>query len=200
KYLEVRTEKLRFTDILLYSPLKCNLRTFLSTFGAVGDEKGFFCYQRLTCYNDLKLKIGHIRYDAFNDSLIWGNQLAEPYKCYVQLMCDVQSEAVALKQLGLKQRPSKGRDVFWKLKEEWCRRGFKNLKDVLRAYALQDVSPLLSACEGFQAAFAHLGLGLIFNSFISLPQISFYFILGANESENDFYLLDKYMYTSLKKH
>ncbi|MCP4052938.1 MAG: hypothetical protein GY739_07715, partial [Mesoflavibacter sp.] len=36
--------------------------------------------------------------------------------------------------------------------------------------------------------------------FISLPQISFYFILGANESENDFFLLDKYMYTSLKKH
>ncbi|MCP4602407.1 MAG: hypothetical protein GY847_18140, partial [Proteobacteria bacterium] len=200
KYLEVRTDKLRFSDILLYSPLKCNLRTFLSTFGAAGDEKGFFCYQRLTCYDDLKLDIERIRYDAFNDSLIQGNQLAEPYKRYIQLMRTGQSETVALKQLGLKQRPSKGRDVFWKLKQDWSRRGFKNLKDVLRAYALQDVSPLLSACEGFQAAFAHLGLGLIFNSFISLPQISFYFILGANESENDFFLLDKYMYTSLKKH
>ncbi len=200
KYLEVRTDKLRFSDILLYSPMKCNLRTFLSTFGAAGDEKGFFCYQRLTCFDDLKLEIDRIQYDAFNDSLIRSNQLAVPYNRYVQLMRTGQSEAVALKQLGLKQRPSKGRDVFWKLKEEWSRRGFKNLKDVLRAYSLQDVAPLLAACEGFQAAFAHLGLGLIFNSFISLPQISFYYILGANEAENDFFLLDKYMYTSLKKH
>ncbi|MCP4052336.1 MAG: hypothetical protein GY739_04570, partial [Mesoflavibacter sp.] len=176
-YREVKTSKLRLTDVLMYSPLRCNLRNFLATFGDTGDSKGLFCYQKLKSYKDLDTEIEKIKYEDFKDDFADGNQLSEPYKRYAQLIRKGQTESSALKNMGLAKRPSRGRDEFWKLKEEWRRSGFRTLKDVLRAYSVRDTAPLVRACYTFQASFAELKLGHVFNGFISLPQLSLYYIL-----------------------
>ncbi len=180
--------------------MKCNLATFVATFGLGGDGKEKFCYQRLRSIEDLRVPLEEICLRDFDDHLKGYNQLREPYLQFARVMRKEKiSETAALKKLGMKERPLRGTEVFRRLKQEWRDRGYTTLKDVLRNYAIHDVLPFFRACCAFRDAFASLGLGTMFNSFVSLAQMSFYYILGANESSEDFYLIPKDIYESMRE-
>ncbi len=199
-YLAITTDKLRFIDILNFTPVKASLGVFLKCFGITQEEgKQTFphgCVKRLS---DINKPITSITYSDFHDVLSAKNTLAEPYLRYCRLRRDGSDEKAALKHLNLESRPLSGPSAFHRLMAYWNSKGYLSIRDVMADYAKHDTMPLYRATIGFMAAFEQLWLGDLLHSCVSLAQTSLSYFMRNKETDESFALVSEEIYCSMRE-
>ncbi len=202
-YTPITTKSLRFLDILRYQGSKTTLRSFLKSFSnIVADSedpddctKLYFPYHLLTKNVSEMENKGIPEYKDFEDDLKGGHLLEQEGVQYRQLISRGNSREEALKLLNLKSPPPSGPEIYQNLVDFWKRKGYTNLLQILKAYSIADVKPLLTVVEYQRNLYLDMGI-LPFHSFTSLPNLALSFVMKKSNAQ--FFLPDEQFHKTLQ--
>ncbi len=213
KYMLIATTRLRFVDLLSYSPMKCSLRKFYDTFlleegkqqqqqqVEAGQGKGIFPYCYVRSAKQLRDSIDRIDYHHFDDVLQGGNSLNRAYSDYCRLRRLGHDEKTTLKMMGnMRKRPLSGRSLMSHLRVQWRRAGLKTVKDLMQSYTENDVTPLYASVIRFLQSFQILQLGDMLHSYVSLAQASYTYFMNSCSSSRHFSGLTPDLYASFRSY
>ena len=105
KYPCIKTEHLKFMDILQFLAPGYNLKSFFKAFG-VSEQKGFFPYDYFTHADQLD-ETTLLPYETFYSTIKGCNILEEDYATFQKLINQGKSEQEALQILRLTSKPKK---------------------------------------------------------------------------------------------
>lgn len=101
-YMSIVTDRLKFVDVMHYSPLKCPLSSFMKTFGTKDSEtKGMFPHGVVKRHSDLATPLESLTLSDFSNVLLGVNSLCEPYSDYCRLRREGLTELHVLQRLQL---------------------------------------------------------------------------------------------------
>ena len=106
KYPCIKTERLKFMDILKFLAPGYNLKSFFKVFG-VSEEKGFFSYDYFTHADQLD-ETTLPPYETFYSTIKNCNVLEEEYVSFQKLLDQGKSEQETLQSLRLPTKPKTG--------------------------------------------------------------------------------------------
>ena len=199
KYPCIKTESLKFMDILQFLAPGYNLKNFFRAFG-VSESKGFFSYEKFSSA-DMLDDTSLPPYANFWSSIKQCNVLEEEYNAYQKLLDQGKSEQEALETLRLQEVPKTGPENYAWLQGLWIENGWTTFADYLKWYNDLDVTPMIEAIEHINSFykdkkvdFMHqaislpgIAMSVCFNSIID-PSAEFHLF---NESNKDIFQLFK---------
>ena len=113
----MKTEHLKFLDVLQFLAPGYNLKSFFKTFGVI-EQKGFFPYDYFVSVDQLD-ETTLLPYDTFYSTIKGCNVLEEDYAIFKKLIIQGKSEKEALQILRLTFRPKTGPENYQWLQQLW---------------------------------------------------------------------------------
>ena len=110
KYPCIKTEHLKFLDVLQLHAPGYNLKSFFKAFG-VTEQKGFFLYDYFTSADQLT-EITLPSYESFYSTIKNCNVLEEEHTVFQKLVDQGTSEQEALQTIWLTSRPKTGPENY----------------------------------------------------------------------------------------
>ena len=144
-YLCIITSKYSFLDAMLFLGPGTSLAKFLVTFGSPedGERKSHFPYEMVTSFDVLE-RVGPCPpYESFESKLKGHNTLEGDRLRYDEMLGRGMTSEEALRRLDLKEVQPTGLQEYQTLRMQWERQGMTCLGDLLRAYNIQDVKPMV---------------------------------------------------------
>ena len=140
KYPYIKTEHLKFMDILQFLAPGYNLKSFFKAFG-VSEQKGFFPYDYFTSAEQLD-ETTLPPYDTFYFTIKGCNVLQEEYAVLQKLIDQGKSEQEPLQILHLTPEPKTGPEKYQWLQQLWVENKWSTFADFLQWYNGLDVTPM----------------------------------------------------------
>ena len=134
KYPCIKSESLKFLDILQFLAPGYNLKSFFKAFDA-NEEKGFFPYDYFTSADQLD-ETSLPSYETFYSSV---SVLEEDYSTFQKLVDQGKSEQEALQILRLQEVPKTGCAYNQWLQQLWTENQWSTFADFLKWYNDLDV-------------------------------------------------------------
>ena len=119
KYPCIKTEYVKFMDILQFLAPGYNLKSFFKAFG-VSEQKGFFPYDYFTHADQLD-ETSLPPYETFYSTIKGCNVLEEEHTAFQKLIDQGKSEQEALQILCLTSKPKTGPENYQWLQELWTK-------------------------------------------------------------------------------
>ena len=189
KYPCIKTEHLKFLDILQFLALGYNLKSFFKAFG-VSEQKGYFPYDYFTDANKLDERTLP-PYEAFYSSLKHCNVLEEEYDSFQKLLDQGKTEQEALQALRLSEKPKTGAENYDWLHQLWRENKWSTFADYLKWYNDLDVTPMISAIDNMNNFYKERKIDFIHQA-ISLPGIAMRVCFDSvTDPKAEFHLFNK---------
>ena len=118
---------------------------FLLSYSSTAQRKSHFPYEKVTSFE--VLNTGFPQYSDFYSTLKGHNTLEAGYLQYQALLNEGMSEREALSKMSLKKPLLTGEEEYRNLCEEFYDRGYTKLADLLMAYNIQDVEPMVDGIQ-----------------------------------------------------
>ena len=145
KYPCIKTEHLKFLDILQFLAPGYNLKSFFKDFG-VSQQKGYFPYDYFTDANQLDERTLP-PYEAFYSSLKHFNVLEEEYDSFQKLLDQGKTEQEALQALRLSEKPKTGAENYDWLHQLWRENEWSTFADYLNLYTYLNIAAMISGTD-----------------------------------------------------
>ena len=145
KYTCIKTESLKFLDILQFLAPGYNLKSFFKAFG-VSEQKGFFPCDYFIHADQLD-ETTLPPYETFYSTIKNCNILEEEYISFQNLVDQGKSEQEALQILHLTSKPKTGPENYQWLQQLWTENQWSSFADFLKWYNDLDVTPMIQAIE-----------------------------------------------------
>ena len=145
KYPCIKTEHLKFLDVLQFLAPGYNLKSFFKAFG-VSEQKGFFPYDYFTHADQLYETILP-PYDTFYSAINNCNILEEEYTSFQKLVNQGKSEQDVLQILCFTSKPKTGPENYQWLQWLWTENQWSTFADFLEWYNDLDVTSMIHAIE-----------------------------------------------------
>ena len=168
KYLCIKTEHLKFMDILQFLSSGYNLKSFFKAFG-VTKQKGFFPYDYFTSAEQLD-ETTLPPYETFYSTIKNCNVL-EDYVTFQKLIDQGKSEQEALQALRLQTKPKTGPENYQWLQQLWDENQWSTFADYLKWYNDLDVTPMIQAIENMNEFYKNICIDFIHQA-ISIPGVA----------------------------
>ena len=169
KYPCIKTEHLKFMDILQFLAPGYNLKSFFKAFG-VGEQKGFFPYDYFTHADQLD-ETTPPPYETFYSTIKNCNVLEEDYATFQKLINQGKSEQEALQALRLPSKPKTGPENYQWLQQLWDENQWSTFADYLKWYNDLDVTPMIQATENMNEFYKNIRIDFIHQA-ISIPGVA----------------------------
>ena len=169
KYPCIKTERLKFMDILQFLAPCYNLKSFFKAFG-VSEQKGFFLYDYFTHADQLD-ETTLPPYETFCLTIKNCNVLEEEYASFQKLLDQGKSEQEALQSLRLPTKPKTGPENYWWLQQLWSGNQWSTFADFLKWYNDLDVIPMTQAIENMNEFYKNILIDFIHQA-ISIPGVA----------------------------
>ena len=169
KYLCIKSESLKFLDILQFLAPEYNLKSFFKAFD-VNEEKGFFLYDYFTSADQLD-KTSLPSYETFYSTIKGCNVLEEDYTTFQKLVNQGKSEHEALQILHLQEIPKTGPENYQWLQQLWTENEWSTFADFLKWYNDLDVDPMITAIEKMNDYYKDKNIGFMHQA-VTLPSIA----------------------------
>ena len=166
KYPCIKTEHLKFMDILQFLAPGYNLKSFFKAFG-VSEQKGFFPYEYFTHVDQLD-ETTLPPYETFYSTIKGCNVLEEDYATFQKLINQGKSEQEALQALRLPSKPKTGPENYQWLQQLWDENQWSTFADYLKWYNDLDVTPMIQAIENMNEFYKNIRIDFI-HQFLVLP-------------------------------
>jgi len=160
-YLCINTSHFSFLDCLLYLSPGTSLNDFLLGYASEDpDQKKFwFPYEKLRCLSDLQSRDMPVYNDYFS-SLKGHNTLETERLRYEGHLESGLSRDEALAKMGLNVEPATGQQNYQSMVRLWQERGMTCLRDLLVAYNIQDVQPMITGLSKLREFYRGHGINL----------------------------------------
>ncbi len=163
-YLCICTSRLRFLDIMLFLSPGTSYDAFLLTYSSRtsqggAERKSHFPYEHVTSFEVLNGPFPE--YKDFHSTLKNCNTLEASYLQYQAYLSEGLSEEQALNRMSLQNPPPTGQDEYEALRKDFFARGFTKLSDLLIAYNIQDVQPMIGAITNLYEFYLSLGVSIL---------------------------------------
>lgn len=177
--------------------MRAPLKSFLRSFAAdeLDSQKSLFPYQKLVDFSSYDIPLDELRVSDFDSDLKKENSLVADFNEFNSLLKGGKTVEQALKLMCLKEVPKgSAEEVLERLKADWAERGLKNLIDLLKTYAADDVRALGQVMRQTNIEFFEkTGLDL-FKNFFTLPACSLQTcLLLSNNLSSFYYISDEYI-------
>jgi hypothetical protein len=166
-YMCIITSTYRFIDALLFLSVGTSYDGFLKTYtderdegGDAPERKGHFPYEKVTSYDVLENGT-FPSYDDFYSKLKNCNTLESSRLHFDQLLTEGLTRKEVLKKMELTSLPPTGREEYESLRRQWDAGGMTSLKDLMRAYNIQDVKPMTMAVASLWRFYMDLGVNIL---------------------------------------
>ena len=169
KYPCIKTEHLKFMDILQFLAPGYNLKSFFKAFG-VREQKGFFPYDYFTHADQLD-ETTLPPYETFYSTIKGCNVLEEDYATFQKLIDQGKSEQEALQALRLPSKPKTGPENYQWLQQLWDENQWSTFADYLKWYNDLDVTPMIQAIENMNEFYKNIRIDFIHQA-ISIPGVA----------------------------
>ena len=169
KYPCIKTEHLKFMDILQFLAPGYNLKSFSKAFG-VSEQKGFFPYDYFTHADQLD-ETTLPPYETFYSIIKSCNILEEEYVAFQKLLDQEKSEQETLRSLRLPAKPKTGPENYHWLKQLWTENQWSTFADFLKWYNDLDVTPMIHAIENMNEFYKNIHIDFIHQA-ISIPGVA----------------------------
>ena len=169
KYPCIKTERLKFMDILQFLAPGYNLKSFFKAFG-VSERKGFFPYDYFTHADQLD-ETTLPPYENFYSVIKGCNVLEEEYVAFQKLLDQGKSEQEVLQSLRLPAQPKTGPENYQWLQQLWTENQWSTFADFLKWYNDLDVTPMIQAIENMNEFYKNIHIDLIHQA-ISIPGVA----------------------------
>ena len=141
----IKTEHLKFLDVLQFFAPGYNLKSFFKAFG-VSEQKGFFPYDYFTHADQLD-ETTLPPYETFYSTIKNCHVLEEEHVSFQKLVDRGKSEQEALQILRLTFKPKTGLENYQWLQQLWTENQWSTFADFLKWYNDLDVTPMIQAIE-----------------------------------------------------
>ena len=199
KYPCIKSESLKFLDILQFLAPGYNLKSFFKAFDA-NEEKGFFPYDYFTSADQLH-ETSLPSYETFYSTIKGCNVLEEDYTTFQKLVDQGKSEQEALQILRLQEVPKTGPENYQWLQQLWTENQWSTFADFLKWYNDLDVDPMITAIEKMNDYYKDKNVDFMHQA-ITLPGIAKRICLNSitdpnveihlfNQKQQDIYQLFK---------
>ena len=141
KYPCMKTEQLKFVDILKFLVPGCKLKSFFKTF-CVSEQKRFLPYDYFTHADQLD-ETTVPPYETFYSTIKGCNVLQEEYAVFQKLLDQGKSEQGALQFLRLPAKPKTGPESYQWLQHLSTGNQWSTFPDFLKWYNDLDVTPMI---------------------------------------------------------
>ena len=145
KYPCIKSESLKFLDVLQFLAPGYNLKSFFKAFG-VTEQKGFFPYDYFTHADQLD-ETTLPPYDTSYSTIKGCNVLEEHNATFQKLIIQGKSEQEALQILRLTSKLKTGPENYQWLQQLWTENPWSTFPDFLKWYNDLDVTPMIQAVE-----------------------------------------------------
>ena len=169
KYPCIKTEHLKFMDILQFLAPGYNLKSFFKAFG-VSEQKGFFPYDYFTHADQLD-ETTLPSCETFYSTIKGCNVLEEDYATFQKLINQGKSEQEALQALRLPTKPKTGPENYQWLHQLWNENQWSTFADYLKWYNDLDVTPMIQAIENMNEFYKNIRIDFIHQA-ISIPGVA----------------------------
>ena len=169
KYPCIKTEHLKFMDILQFLAPGYNLKSFFKAFG-VSEQKGFLAYNYFTHADQLD-ETTLPPYETFYSTIKNCNVLEEDYATFQKLINQGKSEQEALQALRLLTKPKTGPENYQWLQQLWDENQWSTFADYLKWYNDLDVTPMIQAIENMNVFYKNIRIDFIHQA-ISIPGVA----------------------------
>ena len=169
KYPCIKTEHLKFMDILQFLAPGYNLKSFFKAFG-VSEQKGFFPYDYFTHADQLD-ETTLPPYETFYSTIKNCNVLEEDYATFQKLIDQGKSQQEALQALRLPTKPKTGPENYQWLQQLWDENQWSTFADYLKWYNDLDVTPMSQATENMNEFYKNIHIDFIHQA-ISIPGVA----------------------------
>ena len=199
KYPCIKTDHLKFLDVLQFLAPGYNLKSFFKAFG-VTEQKGFLPYDYFTHADQLD-ETTLPPYETFYLTIKNCNVLEEEYISFQKLVDQGKSEQEALQIMLLTAKPKTGPENYQRFQQLWTENQWSTFAEFLKWYNDLDVTPMIQAIQNMNEFykqkhidFMHQAISLpgftmrvCFDS-ITYPEAEFHLF---NEKNKDIYQLFK---------
>ena len=169
KYPCIKTEHLKFMDILQFLAPGYNLKSFFKAFG-VTEQEGSFPYDYFTHADQLD-ESTLPPYETFYSTIKGCNVLEEDYATFQKLINQGKSEQEALQALRLPSKPKTGPENYQWLQQLWDDNQRSTFADYLKWYNDLDVTPMIQAIENMNEFYKNIRIDFIHQA-ISIPGVA----------------------------
>ena len=177
-YLCIKTDKLKFLDILNYLAPGFSYDQFLKAYDSPV-HKSFFPYEWFD--HPDKLEYPSLPpYDCFYSQLSQCNVLEKEYTQFQKLLSEGHSDANVLRMMKLSSQPKTGEENYEELQCMWREQGMETFQDFLKMYNNRDVKPFVIALERLTDFYHSKGLDP-FKSAMSVPGLASRYIFSTSE-------------------
>ena len=169
KYPCIKTEHLKFLDVLQFLAPGYNLKSFFKAFG-VTEQKGFFPYDYFT-HADQPDETTLPPYETFYSTIKNCNVLEEEQAAFRKLVNQGKSEQEALQIFRLTSKPKTGPENYQWLQQLWTENQWSTFADFLKWYNDLDVTPMIQAIENMNEFYKQKHIDFMHQA-ISLPGVA----------------------------
>ena len=169
KYPCIKTEHLKFLDVLQFLAPGYNLKSSFKAFG-VSEQKGFFPYDYFTSTEQLD-ETTLPTYDTFYSTIKVCNVLEEEHSAFQKLVDQETSEQEALQTFRLPTKPKTGPENYQWIQQLWVEHQWSMFADYLKWYYHLDVSPMIQAIENMNEFYKQKHIDFMHQA-ISLPGVA----------------------------
>ena len=171
KYPCIKTEHLKFMDILRFLAPGYNLKSFFKAFG-VSEQKGFFLYDYFTHADHLD-EATLPPYETFYSTIKNCNVLEEEYALFQKLLAidEGKSEQEALQSLRLPTKPKTSPENYQWLQHLWSENQWLTFADFLKWYDDLVVTTKIQAIENMNEFYKSIHIDFIHQA-ISIPGVA----------------------------
>ena len=169
KYPCIKTEHLKFMDILQFLAPGYNLKSFFKAFG-VTEQKGLFPYDYFTHADQLD-ETTLPPYETFYSTIKNCNVLEEDCATFQKLIDEGKSQHEALQALRPPTKPNTGPENYQWLQQLWDENQWSTFTDYLRWYNDLDMTPMIQAIENMNEFYKNIRIDFIHQA-ISIPGVA----------------------------
>ena len=169
KYPCIKTELLKFMDILQFLAPGYNLKSFFKAFSVI-EQKGIFPYDYFTHADQLD-ETTLPPYETFYSTIKNCNILEEEYASFQKLLDQGKSEQEALQSLRLPTKPKTGPENYQWLQQLWSENEWSTFADFLKWYNDLHVTPMIQAIENMNEFYKNIRIDFIHQA-ISIPGVA----------------------------
>ena len=145
QFISFKFGDIQFLDILNFLAGATSLDSFLKAYQSE-ETKGCFPYEWFDSFT--KLDCNHLPpYDSFFSKLKNLNPLEKDFSQFKKMMESGKEELDVLRELGLKEKPLSGKEIYALLEKLWKMEKMTTFRDFLRWYNNKDVVPTLQAMK-----------------------------------------------------
>ena len=200
KYPCIKTEHLKFLDVLQFLAFVYNLKSFFKVFG-VTEQKGFFPYDYSVSADQLD-ETTLPPYETIYSTIKNCSILEEEYISFQKLANQGKSQQEALQILRLTSKPKTGPGNYQWLQQLWTENQWSTFADFLKWYNDLDVTPMILAIENMNEFYKQKHIDFMHQA-ISLPGVAMRVCFNSiTDPEAEFPLFNeknKDIYTSCSK-